>query len=755
MEQRYDFVADELIEINARAILPFRVTKEHPLLISCVKKNSNYYSFSKGNRNKKTISNIIWTKWVESGDVESLLEQMDYKTEYYLHLPIITPESDITELEIDPSNARIYKQTKIPLNIDTAWAIGLYVAEGFGKESVNWSLNINEKNISNKLEKIFTQLGYSVKTRETQENNGLVVTIHSRTLSKVLRLLCGSGAYKKHIPHDILYHNKEEILASFLKGYIDGDAFQRKKTLYLEGNTRSIRLAHEIQLATARFGSPSTLITSKSKDNNYKGKTIKGTTRFNFSITDFNIIKKIGYECSEEKEERCFYIKHNNSYLMKIISSKKFKEKTNVINFTTSDGTFLISNIITHNCGRKFGKTELAQNEVMDYAGTPESMIWWVSPFYSVSDIAWTRLNNNLNPAIIKRRSQRDRTITLINDSTVGFKSADNEKALVGEGLDFCVLEEAAYIKESVWLETVRPNLGDSRRRGDMMGITTPSGLNWVYREWRKGLDNHFLDYESWSYKFDVMPILNEKIDSYDGGFPSWVNPYWSKEELQSVIHTPRSIFLQEYGSRFIEDLSNVFRGVGAVVSDDIGLPSSRDPNMKYYAGFDVARSGAGDNAVITIVDNDFMVVFELVMRGQSLPVQVQTVKDVCTYWNECPVLVDTTNPMGDSVYEFVEDTYRNAEPYHYTNPNKIDLMNNLSILIQTKQVMIPNKGEELNDLISELRIFGAGRTKSGAIKYEAPEGFHDDHVNSMALACWLANTRKSQGKTWAKFMTI
>lgn len=405
--------------------------------------------------------------------------------------------------------------------------------------------------------------------------------------------------------------------------------------------------------------------------------------------------------------------------------------------------------------GRKWGKTELAQNEVINYAGTPESVIWWVSPFYSVSDIAWTRLNNNLHPGIIKRRSQRDRSIQFINDSIIVFKSSENEKALVGEGLDFCVLEEAAYIKESVWLETIRPNLGDAKRIGDMMAITTPNGTNWMYREWLKGQDRKFLDYESWSYSFDTIPILNEKTDVHQGGFPSWTNPHWTREELQSVIYHPRSIFLQEYGARVIDDLSNIFIGVMSVVNDAIGLENQPNSEKKYYAGFDVARSGTGDNAVICVIDEDFKVCSEMVMRGKPLPYQVQLAKELCEEWNNCPVLVDTTNPMGDSVYEFIADSYKGAQPYHYNAQNKRELMDNLSILIQTKQVTIPNKNDELKDLIQELRVFGAERSPSGEVKYNAPSGFHDDHVNAMALACMLANRNKSQSKVWAKFITI
>ena len=386
--------------------------------------------------------------------------------------------------------------------------------------------------------------------------------------------------------------------------------------------------------------------------------------------------------------------------------------------------------------GRKFGKTEMAQREMMNYMGVPESIGWWAAPQYSVSEIAWERLNNAINPKIIKSRSRRDHRLTFINDSTLKFISTENEKGLVGEGIDFLILEEAAYIKEGVWLEKIRPNLGDAQRIGDCMGITTPNGYNWVFKEWMKGQDDKFLDYESWKYEFNVLPIINEAVQSYVGGFPSWVNPYW--KDLPTIIHHPRTILLQEYGARFIEDLSNIFLGVGGVISKEIGLANKPEPGKKYYAGYDVARSGAGDNAVLMIIDEEYIIQSITVMRGRGLPYQVQIVKDICEEWNDAPVMIDTTNPMGDSVFEFVEANYKKTHGLHYTKQNKRDMIDNLSIIIQTGKLVIPNKQGECDDLIQELRIFGAGRNRNGTIIYEAPEGFMDDHVNSLGLACML-----------------
>jgi len=176
--------------------------------------------------------------------------------------------------------------------------------------------------------------------------------------------------------------------------------------------------------------------------------------------------------------------------------------------------------------GRKFGKTEMLINEFMRYAGVPESVLWWLAPQYSVSKLAWDRMHMYLNPEIIKSTSKRDYELTFINDTRLAFKTGDNEKGLVGEGIDFCAVDEAPLIKEDVWRRAVRPNLGDQNRTGHACFTGTPRGLNWVYHEWLKGLKPEFPEYESWAYRVLQMPLTGELVENYEGGFPSWINPY-------------------------------------------------------------------------------------------------------------------------------------------------------------------------------------------------------------------------------------
>lgn len=82
-------------------------------------------------------------------------------------------------------------------------------------------------------------------------------------------------------------------------------------------------------------------------------------------------------------------------------------------------------------------------------------------------------------------------------------RSGAHPESLVGEGLHFAVMAEAAKMKESVWERFVRPTLADFI--GESLWDTTPEGKNWFYDLYLKGQAKGDPEWESWRH-------------------PSWVN---------------------------------------------------------------------------------------------------------------------------------------------------------------------------------------------------------------------------------------
>ena len=104
-----------------------------------------------------------------------------------------------------------------------------------------------------------------------------------------------------------------------------------------------------------------------------------------------------------------------------------------------------------------------------------------------MTDQVWRDLKNTLKCIAGIQISQSERRIDLPNGGMIALRSAFRPDNLRGEGLDFVVLDEAAFIKPRAWNEVIRPMLVTAR--GAALFLSTPKGRNWFYDLYRLGLD--------------------------------------------------------------------------------------------------------------------------------------------------------------------------------------------------------------------------------------------------------------------------
>ena len=111
--------------------------------------------------------------------------------------------------------------------------------------------------------------------------------------------------------------------------------------------------------------------------------------------------------------------------------------------------------------GRRFGKTFLSMWEIARVARHPNSKIYYIAPSYRMGkNIIWEDLKSEL----IRRRwvakiNESDLTITLVNNSRISVRSADNPDSMRGVSLDAVILDEAAYMSKETWTSVIRPCL--------------------------------------------------------------------------------------------------------------------------------------------------------------------------------------------------------------------------------------------------------------------------------------------------------
>lgn len=186
-------------------------------------------------------------------------------------------------------------------------------------------------------------------------------------------------------------------------------------------------------------------------------------------------------------------------------------------------------------CGRRFGKTSFAVNELLYNALTiPNSVYWYVGPTYRQAKmIAWRMLEDiltRLPENLVKRKNEQELSITFQNDSRIEIKGADNEDSLRGVGLNGVVLDEYAFMKSHVFERIIRPTLAD--KKGWAIFIGTPYGYN------------HF------HTLFQAGQVPNREIKSWR--FPSTANPFLPKEEIEAAKQsTDPAVFAQEWEADF------------------------------------------------------------------------------------------------------------------------------------------------------------------------------------------------------------
>lgn len=358
-------------------------------------------------------------------------------------------------------------------------------------------------------------------------------------------------------------------------------------------------------------------------------------------------------------------------------------------------------------CGRRWGKTLACAKAMVDFAKKhPGAVCWWVAPFYKQTKIGY-RLVSRATRNSCERNLKSELRIELKNGSVIEFRSADRADSLRGEGVSFLVVDEAAMMRRDSWEEELRATLSD--KAGKAMLISTPKGRNWFFELFARGQDPAFPDYESFQ-------------------FPTESNPYIPKKEVEEAKQTlPHDVYQQEYQAQFLEESAGVFRGIRNCIQGKLESPQ---PGGRYVCGWDVAKHS--DYSVITVLDVErrHLVYFDR-FNQVDWSVQLARLESVVEEY-DCKVIMDSTG-VGDALLEAVESRGIDVEGFKFTNTSKTQLVQNLSLMIERRELTFP----DIPVLINELMIFQYEVSSSGNFKYSAPAGAHDDAVMSLGLAAW------------------
>jgi len=360
--------------------------------------------------------------------------------------------------------------------------------------------------------------------------------------------------------------------------------------------------------------------------------------------------------------------------------------------------------------GRRWGKTRLGVNECLDVAAQG-GRAWWVSPSYKTSEVGWRPLRQIARKISGAEIRLVDRVVNFPGGGFVAVRSADNPDSLRGEGLDFVVMDECAFMQREAWTEAIRPALSD--RQGKVLFISTPKGRNWLWEIYRRGVSGEE-GWQSWT-------------------FPTANNPYIAKEEIEAAKRDlPEMIFRQEYLAEFIDDAGGVFRRVqeAAVLE-----PKEYEEGKQYIAGVDVAASV--DFTVVSVLDAESKdQVYLDRFNRVDYPVLIDRLEAVYHRYHMTSMVVES-NSIGRPVIDELVIRGLNIIPFTTTSATKQSIIQNLQAAFENGQIRILNNPV----LIGELLSFESKRNASGGFSYSAPDGMNDDCVMSLAIAWYGANS--------------
>lgn len=343
--------------------------------------------------------------------------------------------------------------------------------------------------------------------------------------------------------------------------------------------------------------------------------------------------------------------------------------------------------------------------------------VYWISPTAAQAVKVYKQILSMIVETPVLRSnkgSAGDTEIILDNGSILKFRSAQQEDSLRGETIDYLIIDEAAFVKESVFQEILLPMLNVRGKK--CLIISTPKGKNWFYHQYQKGMNGH------------------NKCKSFK--FTSLDNPY-SSIDIIEIARTslPDILFKQEYLGVFV-DSSAIIENIQELAT--INIQTKPTPGVKYWIGVDIALKD--DYTVITVINQDDEVVSYERFNHITAPELKNRLMTSFDIWKPKKIYIEENNqglPIIDDLK--IIHKVRNIVGFKTTAKSKPEIINNLINAFASKKIRVPN-----DDLYkAELEIFTMTISSTGTTKFAAPNGFHDDIPMSLAIA-WECKQRNS-----------
>ncbi len=359
-------------------------------------------------------------------------------------------------------------------------------------------------------------------------------------------------------------------------------------------------------------------------------------------------------------------------------------------------------------CGRRFGKTELAIQQLGNSALASHLSYAYFAPTYKMLADVWRSFKTALVDRTLNKNEQEKR-LELVGDGSIDFWSLDNPNAARGRKYAGIVVDEAAWVTdlEYAWTFVLQPTLTDFS--GWAWFLSTPNGRNYFFHLWSLG-QSQKANWQSWQ-------------------FPTLANPYIKPSEIDEKRDMlPERAYRQEYEAEFIEDGGAVFRNISAALTAP--KPAANHAGHDVIIGADWGKSN--DYTVFTAICRAChqMLDFDR-MNTVDYALQVGRLQQFAGQWSKTTIYPEE-NSMGVPIIEQLERLGLTVRPFLTTASSKPPLIESLALAIERGELALQDEPV----MVGELQAYTMTLNKvTGRPTYSAPEGLHDDCVMSLALA--------------------
>lgn len=378
--------------------------------------------------------------------------------------------------------------------------------------------------------------------------------------------------------------------------------------------------------------------------------------------------------------------------------------------------------------GRRWRKTTLVMSIAVEEAATRGKTIVWGAPTYDQVRVGWEETRRACRGAANFNETRMHARFP--NGGQILYRSLDNPDNARGHTADGVVIDEIQDVHPDAWYEVLRPMLLDTG--GWMWGVGTPKGQNWVYVEHNRAADR--TDSRAWQ-----VPTLGVRIT--DHGLERephpLENPNVAFSEIEQLYESlPQATFQQEILGIFLQNEGAVFRNITANLTAPLDATPAAHAGHRTVMGVDWAQ--VHDYTALSVLCVPCRCEVALDRFNQvEWAVQRDRLSTLAARWAVQSVLAEL-NSIGSPNVEALQRAGLPVRGFATTASSKPPLIQALALALEREDY----RWLDIPVATAELAAYEVTVTpQTGAARYSAPPGLHDDTVITRALALRAATT--------------